>query len=333
MSRTRRIAIAGGTFMSALGVGFIMQSMAGSPEPAAASPVVESAAHTAEDAPLPVTNVVSTSAPIPPEVAPQPELLPSEPVARAEIAPAAFDERRITELPGEEPAPTFSCEISLEAKPVAAALVELTLDAPCVANERFALHHHGMMFTEATNQDGAQHLVVPALTRSAVYMVSFANGEGAVATTEVTSMDYYDRVVVQWKGQSGLQIHALEYGAGYGDEGHVWAGAPRDMAAAAQGKGGFVTRHGRGGMDTALMAEVYTFPAGLMDREGDVELSVEAEVTQSNCDRDVEAQTIQISAGGKPLVQDLVLAMPGCDATGDFLVLKNLVNDLKIARK
>ena len=70
-----------------------------------------------------------------------------------------------------------------------------------------------------------------------------------------------------------------------------------------------------------------------MDREGDVELSVEAEVTQNNCDRDVEAQTIQISAGGKPLVQDLVLAMPGCDATGDFLVLKNLVNDLKIARK
>ena len=130
-----------------------------------------------------------------------------------------------------------------------------------------------------------------------------------------------------------MQIHALEYGAGYGDEGHVWAGAPRDMAAAAQGKGGFVTRHGRGGMDTALMAEVYTFPAGLMDREGDVELSVEAEVTQNNCDRDVEAQTIQISAGGKPLVQDLVLAMPGCDATGDFLVLKNLVNDLKIARK
>ena len=333
MSKARRIAMAGGTFMCALGAGFLVQSMAGTPDHVAASPGEVSASTSGEDAPLPVTNVVSTSAPIPPQFAPQPEPLPRAPVARAEIVPAAFDERPATALPGEEPAPTFSCEMLLEAKPVAAAMVELTLNAPCMANERFTLHHHGMMFSQVTDQDGQQHLVVPALTQSAVYMVSFANGEGAVASAEVTSMDYYDRVVVQWQGQSGLQIHALEYGAGYGEEGHVWAEAPRDMAAAAQGKGGFVTRHGLSGMDNARIAEVYTFPVGLTEREGDVVLSVEAEVTQQNCGGDIEGQTIEISAGGTPLVKDLVLAVPNCDAMGDFLVLKNLLNDLKIARK
>ncbi|MCZ0811330.1 MAG: hypothetical protein ACQEVT_02510 [Pseudomonadota bacterium] len=333
MSKTKRIAMAGGTFICALGAGFIVQSMAGTPDQVAASPVELSVANTDEDAPLPVTNIVSTSAPVPPQFAPQPAPLPSAPVARAEIVPAAFDERPVTALPAEEPAPAFSCETLLEAKPVAAAMVELTLNAPCMANERFTLHHHGMMFTQATDEDGQKRLVVPALTQSAVYMVSFTNGEGAVASAVVTSTDYYDRVVVQWQGQSGLQIHALEYGAGYGDEGHVWAEAPRDMAAAAQGEGGFVTRHGLNGLGKAQMAEVYTFPVGLTEREGDVVLSVEAEVTQQNCGRDIEAQTIEISAGGKPLVQDLVLALPGCDATGDFLVLKNLVNDLKIARK
>ena len=60
-------------------------------------------------------------------------------------------------------------------------------------------------------------------------------------------------------------------------------------------------------------------------------MSVEAEITQANCGRDVEAQSIQKTADGELKTQDLVLAMPDCNTVGDFLVLKNLLNDLKIA--
>ena len=36
-------------------------------------------------------------------------------------------------------------------------------------------------------------------------------------------------------------------------------------------------------------------------------------------------------ADGAMKTQDLTLAVPGCDAVGSFLVLNNLVTDLKVA--
>jgi hypothetical protein len=79
------------------------------------------------------------------------------------------------------------------------------------------------------------------------------------------------------------------------------------------------------------MAEIYTFPTANARRGGEVTLRVEAEVSAANCGRDLEAQTIATAPGGLK-VQDLVLAMPDCTSVGEFLVLKNLFNDLKIAR-
>ena len=81
------------------------------------------------------------------------------------------------------------------------------------------------------------------------------------------------------------------------------------------------------------MAEVYTFPTGVAQQSGNVELTVEAEVTQANCGRDITAQSLEVTGSAPLRVRDLELAMPVCDAVGDFLVLKNMVNDLKIAQK
>jgi hypothetical protein len=54
-------------------------------------------------------------------------------------------------------------------------------------------------------------------------------------------------------------------------------------------------------------------------------------VSEANCGRELEAQTIATGDAGLK-VQDIVLAMPDCEAVGEFLVLKNLFNDLKIAQ-
>jgi len=80
-----------------------------------------------------------------------------------------------------------------------------------------------------------------------------------------------------------------------------------------------------------LVAEVYTFPTGTAAKAGDISLSVEAEVSSSNCGREVNAQALQVSTGQRMKVQEVTLFMPDCEAVGDFLVLKNLLNDLKIA--
>lgn len=339
MSKARRYITAGGTLLCALGIGYFMQSGATLPGPDAApgAQAVDAAPKDADFAQRSDGEAVEISAatltsavPVPPVAAPQPQALPGLP--EASPTPAAFDMQTPGEMPREEPVPSFECEQSLSARPVAAAMVELTLDAACLPNARFTLHHNGMMFTGVTDAAGKSLLTVPALSEQAVFIAAFPGGDGAVASAEVTSMQDYDRVVLQWQRHGGLQLHALEHGADYGDPGHVWAGASRDMAVAARGEGGFLMRLGAGDMPEALLAEVYTFPTGTSPQEGAVVVSLEAQVTRENCGRDIVAQTIEVKGAQRPKVQDVELAMPECDAVGDFLVLKNLIDDLKIAR-
>ncbi len=227
---------------------------------------------------------------------------------------------------------TQACTASLAAEPMAAAMVSLTLEAPCAPMQRVTLHHNGMMITESTDKDGSLSVALPALTEKAIFMAAFENGTTAMAKADVTSIEIYDRVVVQWQGPGQLQLHALEFGADYGDEGHVWSDAPRDMTQGALGKGGFITVLGRPMPDQDLQAQVYTFPSGTASARGQIDLSVEAEITAKTCGRTIDAQTLQMSAGGSLNVIDVTLSMPECDGYGGFLVLKNLFQDLKIAQ-
>ena len=331
--QARRAITVGGTLFCAWAIGFLMQSNAqeavSQNQDATVPDVnVEPLVHN-EEAPLAISDITLTSAlMLPSSPQPEPDFLPDAPIVLASIE----KDTPIINLPREEAAPTFACENNVTATPAAAAMVTLEIDAPCLPNDRFTVHHNGMMFTDVTDDSGKRVLSVPALAADAVYIVSFSGGEGAVAATSVTSMELYDRVVVQWTGQTGLQIHALEYGAAYDQAGHVWMGDARDSAHAARGEGGFMARYGLPGDAHAKLAEVYSFPSGTIARAGDVALSLEAEVTRANCGRDIEAQTLQTGPDGRLKVQEIMLSVPDCNAVGDFLVLKNLLNDLKIAR-
>lgn len=227
----------------------------------------------------------------------------------------------------------LACEVSASATTSAQALVDLAVSAPCYANERVMIHHNGMMFTETTGDNGAVNVSIPALSKNAIFVVEFANGKGAVATTKVSSLEEYDRVVVQWAGNNEFQVHAREFGAGYGDIGHVWYGVGLGDQIAAQADSGFVIRLGDISTLFPKLAEIYTFPTGLAQKSGTVALSVETEVTSANCGRDISAQSLELRGGSSLSTRDLVLSMPDCSAVGDFLVLNNLVDDLKIAAR
>ena len=60
-------------------------------------------------------------------------------------------------------------------------------------------------------------------------------------------------------------------------------------------------------------------------------VSVEAEVTKANCGREIAAETLQPGADGTMQAVEITLAVPDCSAVGEFLVLKNVLRDLKIA--
>lgn len=319
MIARQRILIFGATALCVVGVGFLMQFSGGSGAENMDPQTVEEQ--------LGVTDIQMTAAPVPPQDASAPAALPTPPQLVALETPAVPD------LPVEEITPEFACDIVLTAEPLAAAMVELTLQADCLPNERVTVHHHGMMITDVTGSDGLLRLQVPALAEKSVFIASFSSGDGAVVQTNVPSLEFYDRVALQWSGSLGLELHALEFGAEYFSDGHVWADASRALDVAARGEGGFMTLLGNPDVLNPLMAQIYTFPSEISKKSGDVSVSVEAEVTLENCGKQVDAQTLEVRRQGPVRVQDVSLFMPNCNAVGDFLVLKNLLEDLKIAAR
>ncbi|WP_226780062.1 translocase [Oceaniglobus trochenteri] len=261
-----------------------------------------------EDLPRP-----AETAPIPAEALLPGKPAPSMPKRPVAVAPPAAD-----------------CTPALSATLLGGATVRLTLAAPCDAGARVEMRHEGLIFDVVTDVNGGVSVDVPALARIAGFEATVA-GETLKTIAALPDFDSYARVALQWAGESGLQIHALEFGAGHGDEGHVWQDAPGSSLRAVRARGGFLARLGDDSLRDGRMAEIYVFPAALMQRDGTVRLSVEARVNAFSCGKSVEGQVMQPGDDGRLQTTLLTLEIPDCDAVGDILVLKNLLRDMKIA--
>lgn len=219
------------------------------------------------------------------------------------------------------------CALSLKAGARPGALVDLSVSAPCLAGERVTVHHQGMMFTATLDDTGALTTQVPALSSTAVFIVEPLRGAAEIVAVSVPDLQDVDRVVLQWGGNSGFEIHARENGAEYGTAGHVWYGSDPENGL------GRILRLGDASQLAPRLVEVYSVPRDA-DESGFVQLSVETEISAINCGRDIEAQVLTLSQPGndhRVRTRDLTLAMPDCSAQGDFLVLNNLLENLKIA--
>lgn len=343
MRNRKALITTAGTLASAVGIGFFMQA-SGSVPPADyngatlanaeasvldVEEIILTSADIVDEAMTPKAEETATLAVVQDTVTPYVPSAPSAPVAK----PVSFEEDTLTAPPAAEfeAVPEPACEITANARTVAAAMVNLTVSASCLPNERVTVHHSGMLFTQITDASGAFDITIPALAEEAVFVVAFTDGEGAVAQTTVEELADFDRVALQWRGDAGFELHAREFGADYESDGHVWSGATRDMTYAVTGQGGFISRLGASDVPDGLLAEVYTFPAKATQNGGDVALSVEAEVGRNNCGSEIEAQTLQTFSGKDITSRDLTLSVPDCDAAGNFLVLNNLFEDLRVA--
>ncbi len=225
----------------------------------------------------------------------------------------------------------LTCGVILTASPAQAAMIDLTLTAPCRGEEPIVIRHGVLAFSAQMDQLGTFTVQIPALLADGAVEVEFPDGETTGAFVEVAGFDEIERVLLQSRGEAGLQIHAREFGADYGDAGHVWNGAPRDPEAAARIGGGFLTVLGDASIGKGHVAEIYTYPTDGIPQDGIVRLSLEAEVTTENCGLKIAGETQQIGGGAAAQPVALTLAMPDCDAVGEYLVLKNILRDLKLA--
>lgn len=308
----------------------VVQTAAGSE---AAKPVqpapAESAATILPEAPL--TAAKADASPEPKVPAPdQPEAPAAKApvdVAPVEVAPpAAPDAAAETTAPVVE-ATAKSCDISLLLMPEPSAMIGVTVLAPCHPDQRLVLRHAGLAVTGQTLATGAAFTSLPALNGKGEIEVYFADGARASAALPMPEVATLRRFGVQWQGDDAFQVHGFEGGATYGDPGHVSAAMPHRPLAGQDATGGFMTLLGDSTVPNPLLAEVYTYPA---DPAAKPAVVVEAMVTEKTCGRELIGETLN-SFGGETLVTDLTLAMPDCDAIGDYMVLKNLVLDVNMA--
>lgn len=316
----RTVLIGAATAACALGIGFLMQPAAGKKPATGLAQVGAEQRVPSEPAlgsPLEIEKITLTS--------------------RQKLPPMTGDAMDVATPASASASADAACRMQASATALPGAMVALNILAPCRGGERVTLHHQGMMVTETLGETGALELTLPALASSAIFIIEPAKvpkalrirsapADGAVVQVEVPDMAQVDRVVLQWSGNSGFEVHAREFGAQYGEQGHVWHGAEP-----ARGLGEMVQLGDRAQLSPRL-AEVYSFRRDASGADGVIEISVEAEVTEINCGREIAAQSLRFSQG-RVQSRDLVLEMPDCTATGDFLVLNNLVEHLKIASK
>lgn len=217
------------------------------------------------------------------------------------------------------PAAPDECAANLSLKAAPRAMIEVSLQAPCSANARVVIRHAGLAIAETLDDAGRLMLDLPALdTRGKVSALLPGAMElhNAVAIPEAAKLR---RLAVQWIADDAFQLHGMEAGAGYGEPGDVFAGNPVSPS------GGYLVALGDPASSLPMLAEVYTWPAGITVRP-----VIEAEVTAATCGRELMGETLMADRG-TVTATDLTLAMPGCDALGDILVLNNLIGESRLA--
>lgn len=219
------------------------------------------------------------------------------------------------------------CVLALDLVVQPSAMLGVTLTAPCHKGERVVLKHGGLAITAQASVTGAVFITLPAMEKMAKVTAQFADGKTAEAQMEVPELLQFRRFGVQWLAEDAFQVHAFEGGADYGMPGHISAADPHVPLGGAPAKGGFLTLLGDGTVKLPMLAQIYTYPAAI---DAKVDVVVEAAVTPATCGRELLGETLT-SFDGTSMVTDLTMAMPGCDATGDILVLKNLVPEMKVA--
>ena len=214
-----------------------------------------------------------------------------------------------------------ACPVDLALDVQPAAKIGIVILAPCHAQERVVLRHAGLAVTAKLGPDGRLNSVLPALMTAARVEILFADGHTVDGSLDMAEAATLRRFGVQWQGAEAFVVHGFENGADFGQPGHV---SPVNLGSRG---GGSLALLGDGTVKVPLMAQIYTFPAAPGQS---AEVVIEAAVTEATCGHDLLAETIA-SNQDHVEVTDLTLAMPDCSGVGDFLVLKNLASDMKIA--
>jgi len=231
------------------------------------------------------------------------------------------------------PVPQLStCEIFLDPSVRSGANILLFLIAECKPNMPVTISHAGLEFTILTDAAGTANVVVPALQRTAEITATFEDGSSQSTVALVTQITDVTRAAVTWRGDADLDLHAFEFGAVAGSDGHVWSGSARDYRSARLTGGGYLLELGDKTIEGGALAEVYSMPLGRGLARGTVAMTLEVNNGSEVCGNDISARTLRTRPDNSAGLRRIRFTVPGCGggALAQFRV-NGAVDDIRLA--
>ena len=105
--------------------------------------------------------------------------------------------------------------------------------SPCRAGQTIRFGYGNATIERQLDQSGGLELTLDlfAGTSSPIEIV-FADGASRELPARANDLDKVDKVALIWRSTVDLDLHVFEYGAGFGQPGHVWSQAPSSALAA-----------------------------------------------------------------------------------------------------
>jgi len=209
----------------------------------------------------------------------------------------------------------LDCTPRLVTRPAIDALIELSLEAPCHANERLVISHDDLAFSAYTSDGGTFSAYVPALSADAKIDVFLSEDIFLQSEVQIDDVEAHARVIVQWTGNVGFALHAYHRGALFGDDGHIHALKPFDPGL----DEAFLISLGENRGPEPMLAEIYSTPVHLAS---DSRVELELQFTAQQCGQDVSAYILTTGTSAVAEVKEAGFAMPECPAESGTVVME-----------
>jgi hypothetical protein len=223
-----------------------------------------------------------------------------------------------------------NCDVNLTVSLKLGEIMAATVVSECRPNEVVMFEHAGLKFDMTTDDNGTVQVDIPALNEDATLTVSFADEASASEAITVRGVDRSARVGIAWEGDINFDLHASEFGARDGSEGHVWEGAPRSYRDARRNGGGFLTMLGTPGLH---QAEIYTLPVSRRTAGGTIDMAVRIGEGSPVCDTSVQLYTSSNQLALEADIRDIGIAINGCAADLTDVQFTTAVPDISIASR
>lgn len=119
----------------------------------------------------------------------------------------------------------------------------VTVASPCHGATAAELSYSDIRLGVALDRYGNGAIEVMGFERVSRARLVFNDGQALDFDIPFSGLDRIDRVAIVWDEPIALEIHALEFGARQGSEGHVHPGNPRSFRDVRRRGGGFVNAY------------------------------------------------------------------------------------------